>query len=179
MCFRVHTTLERFSLSLSLSVSEAMEVCTSSTSSPQARPMEVCVCALRFRSLLVRLASHSLSYIRTYFHRVYVDSIYPLSKESSVCVCVCVDLCLSLSFSLKWRCVCTLTLALAHPLLSHFLFPFFSPIPLSLSLSLYVVLPHVSYPTFYLFLSSYFHLRPQNRESTVSRPICEVKHGID
>ena len=24
-----------------------------------------------------------------------------------------------------------------------------------------------------------FHLRPQNRESTVSRPICEVKHGID
>ena len=23
------------------------------------------------------------------------------------------------------------------------------------------------------------HLRPQNRESTVSRPICEVKHGID
>lgn len=90
----------------------------------------------------------------TYFHRVYVDSIYPLSKESSVCVCVCVWIyvSLSLSFSLKWRCVCTLTLALAHPLLSHSLFPFFSPIiPLSLSLSLYVVLPHVSYPTFTCF----------------------------
>ena len=130
-----------------------MEVCTSNTPSPQAQPMEVCVCALRFRSLLVRLASHSLSYIRTYFHRVYVDSIYPLSKESSVCVCVCVWIyvSLSLSFSLKWRCVCTLTLALAHPLLSHSLFPFFSPIPLSLSLSLYVVLPHVSYPTFTCF----------------------------
>ena len=113
--------------------------------------MEVCVRALRFRSLLVRLASHSLSYIRTYFHRVYVDSIYPLSKESSVCVCVCGSMSLSLSFSLKWRCVCTLTLALAHPLLSHSLFPFFSPIPLSLSLSLYVVLPHVSYPTFTCF----------------------------
>ena len=24
-----------------------------------------------------------------------------------------------------------------------------------------------------------YHLRPQNRENTVSRPICEVKHGID
>ena len=123
-----------------------MEVCTSSTSSPQARPMEVCVCALRFRSLLVRLASHSLSYIRTYFHRVYVDSIYPLSKESSLCVCVCVWIYVSLSLSLKWRCVCTLTLALAHPLLSHSLFPFFFPYT-PLSLSLYVVLPHISYPT--------------------------------
>mgnify|MGYP007084185738 CR=1 FL=1 len=89
-----------------------------------------------------------LSYIRTYFHRVYVDSIYPLPKESSVCVCVCVDLCLPLS--LKWRCVCTLALALAHPLLSHSLFPFFPLYP-SLSLSLYVVLPHVSYPTFTCF----------------------------
>ena len=118
----------------------------------------------------------SLSYVRTYFHRVYVDSIYPLSKESSVCVCVCVDLCLPLS--LKWRCVCTLTLALAHPLLSlsHSLFPFFPYTPLSLSLcrTTTCLLPY-----FYLFLSSYFHLRPQNRESTVSRPICEVKHGID
>ena len=120
-----------------------------------------------------------LSYIRTYFHRVYVDSIYPLSKESSVCVCVSVRMyvSLSLSFSLKWRGVCTLTLALAHPLLSlsHSLFPFF-PIPLSLSLcrTTTCLLPY-----FYLFLSSYFHLRPQNRESTVSRPICEVKHGID
>ena len=157
-----------------------MEVCTSNTPSPQAQPMEVCVCALRFRSLLVRLASHSLSYIRTYFHRVYVDSIYPLSKESSVCVCVCVcgSMSLSLSFSLKWRCVCTLTLALAHPLLSlsHSLFPFFPYTPLSLSLcrTTTCLLPY-----FYLFLSSYFHLRPQNRESTVSRPICEVKHGID
>ena len=127
-------------------------MCTSNTLSPQVQPMEVCVCALRFRSLLVRLASHSLSYIRTYFHRVYVDSIYPLSKESSVCVCVCVcgSMSLSLSFSLKWRCVCTLTLALAHPLLSHSLFPFFPLYP-SLSLSLYVVLPHVSYPTFTCF----------------------------
>ena len=89
----------------------------------------------------------SLSYVRTYFHRVYVDSIYPLSKESSVCVCVCVcgSMSLSLSFSLKWRCVCTLTLALAHPLLSlsHSLYP-----SLSLSMSYY----HMS-PTLLLLVS--------------------------
>ena len=155
-----------------------MEVCTSNTPSPQVQPMEVCVCAHSGSALFSYAWLWILSYIRTYFHRVYVDSIYPLSKESSVCVCVCVDLCLSLSFSLKWRCVCTLTLALAHPLLSlsHSLFPFFPYTPLSLSLcrTTTCLLPY-----FYLFLSSYFHLRPQNRESTVSRPICEVKHGID
>ena len=130
-----------------------MEVCTSNTPSPQAQPMEVCVPAPVPLSSRTLGFGFSLSYVRTYFHRVYVDSIYPLSKESSVCVCVCVWIyvSLSLSFSLKWRCVCTLTLALAHPLLSHSLFPFFSPIPLSLSLSLYVVLPHVSYPTFTCF----------------------------
>ena len=160
-----------------------MEVCTSNTPSPQAQPMEVCVCAHSGSALFSYAWLWILSYIRTYFHRVYVDSIYPLSKESSVCVCVCVcvcvDLCLSLSlsFSLKWRCVCTLTLALAHPLLSHSLFPFFPLYP-SLSLSLCRTTTCLL-PYFYLFLSSYFHLRPQNRESTVSRPICEVKHGID
>ena len=93
-----------------------------------------------------------LSYIRTYFHRVYVDSIYPLSKESSVCVCVCVfvDLCLSLSLSPSNGGVCA-------PSPSPSLIPSF-PIPFSLffpytplSLSLYVVLPHVSYPTFTCF----------------------------
>ena len=155
-----------------------MEVCTSSTSSPQARPMEVCVCALRFRSLLVRLASHSLSYIRTYFHRVYVDSIYPLSKESSLCVCVCVWIYVSLSLSPSNGGVCapspspSLTPSFPIP---FFPFPYTHP-PLFFSLcrtTTYLL------PYFYLFLSSYFHLRPQNRESTVSRPICEVKHGID
>lgn len=157
---------------LSLSVSEAMEVCTSNTPSPQAQPMEVCVPAPVPLSSRTLGFGFSLSYVRTYFHRVYVDSIYPLSKESSVCVCVCVDLCLSLSLSFKWRCVCTLALALAHPLLSHSLFPI--PPSFSLCRTTTYLLPY-----FYLFLSSYFHLRPQNRESTVSRPICEVKHGID
>lgn len=155
-----------------------MEVCTSNTPSPQVQPMEVCVCALRFRSLLVRLALDSLLHtLLTFIECMLIQSIRCQKNRPCVCVCVWIYVSLSLSFSLKWRCVCTLTLALAHPLLSlsHSLFPFF-PIPLSLSLcrTTTCLLPY-----FYLFLSSYFHLRPQNRESTVSRPICEVKHGID
>ena len=156
-----------------------MEVCTSNTLSPQVQPMEVCVCAHSGSALFSYAWLWILSYIRTYFHRVYVDSIYPLSKESSVCVCVCVDLCLSLSLFLPQMEVCV------HP---HprprssppfpFPFPFFFPLYPSLSLSLCRTTTCLL-PYFYLFLSSYFHLRPQNRESTVSRPICEVKHGID
>ena len=98
-----------------------------------------------------------LSYIRTYFHRVYVDSIYPLSKESSVCVCVCVCVCvwiyvsLSLSLSPSNGGVCAPSPS--PSLIPSFPFPIpfslFFPIPLSLSL--YVVLPHVSYPTFTCF----------------------------
>ena len=99
--------------------------------------------ALRFRSLLVRLASHSLSYIRTYFHRVYVDSIYPLSKESSLCVCVCG----SMSPSLPQMEVCVHPRPRPRPR-SPPPFPFpFSLFPIPTPLSLYVVLPHISYPT--------------------------------
>ena len=128
-------------------------MCTSNTPSPQVQPMEVCVCALRFRSLLVRLALDSLLHtLLTFIECMLIQSIRCQKNRPCVCVCVWIYVSLSLSFSLKWRCVCTLTLALAHPLLSHSLFPFFSPIiPLSLSLSLYVVLPHVSYPTFTCF----------------------------
>ena len=93
----------------------------------------------------------SPTYVLTFIECMLIQSIRCQKNRPCVCVCVCGSMSLSLSFSLKWRCVCTLTLALAHPLLSHFLFPFFSPIPLSLSLSLYVVLPHVSYPTFTCF----------------------------
>ena len=93
----------------------------------------------------------------TYFHRVYVDSIYPLSKESSVCVCVCVcvDLCLSLSLSLSPSNggVCapspSPSLIPSFPISFSLFFPLYPS--LSLSLSLYVVLPHVSYPTFTCF----------------------------
>ena len=119
----------------------------------------------------------SPTYVLSFIECMLIQSIR--CQKNRPCVCVCVDLCLSLSlsFSLKWRCVCTLTLALAHPLLSLSLFPFFPLYP-SLSLSLCRTTTCLL-PYFYLFLSSYFHLRPQNRESTVSRPICEVKHGID
>ena len=124
-------------LSLSLSVSEAMEVCTSNTPSPQAQPMEVCVPAPVPLSSRTLGFGFSLSYVRTYFHRVYVDSIYPLSKESSVCVCGS----MSLSLSPSNGGVCA-------PSPSPSLTPSF-PIPFSLypPLSLYVVLPHISYPT--------------------------------
>ena len=81
----------------------------------------------------------------TYFHRVYVDSIYPLSKESSVCVCVCVDLCLSLSLSPSNGGVCA-------PSPSPSLIPSF-PIPFSLFFPLY--------PSLSLSLSmSYYHMSP-------------------
>ena len=93
----------------------------------------------------------SPTYVLTFIECMLIQSIRCQKNRPCVCVCVWIYVSLSLSFSLKWRCVCTLTLALAHPLLSHSLFPFFSPIPLSLSLSLYVVLPHVSYPTFTCF----------------------------
>ena len=123
----------------------------------------------------------SPTYVLTFIECMLIQSIRCQKNRPCVCVCVCVCVwiyvSLSLSFSLKWRCVCTLTLALAHPLLSHSLFPFFPLYP-SLSLSLCRTTTCLL-PYFYLFLSSYFHLRPQNRESTVSRPICEVKHGID
>ena len=159
-----------------------MEVCTSNTPSPQVQPMEVCVRALRFRSLLVRLALDSLLHtLLTFIECMLIQSIRCQKNRPCVCVCVCVcgSLSLSLSLFLPQMEVCV------HP---HprprssppfpFPFPFFSPIPLSLSLSLCRTTTCLL-PYFYLFLSSYFHLRPQNRESTVSRPICEVKHGID
>ena len=155
-----------------------MEVCTSNTPSPQVQPMEVCVCAHSGSALFSYAWLWILSYIRTYFHRVYVDSIYPLSKESSVCVCVCVWIYVSLSLSPSNGGVCAPSPS--PSLIPSFPFPFslFFPLYPSLSLSLCRTTTCLL-PYFYLFLSSYFHLRPQNRESTVSRPICEVKHGID
>ena len=116
--------------------------------------MEVCVCALRFRSLLVRLALDSLLHtLLTFIECMLIQSIRCQKNRPCVCVCVWIYVSLSLSFSLKWRCVCTLTLALAHPLLSHSLFPFpffspYTPLSLSLSMSYY----HMS-PTLLLLVS--------------------------
>ena len=147
MCFRVHTTLERFSLSLS--VSEAMEVCTSNTLSPQVQPMEVCVCAHSGSALFSYAWLWILSYIRTYFHRVYVDSIYPLSKESSVCVCVCVWIYVSLSPSNGGVCAPSPSPSLipSFPIPFSLFFPY-TPLSLSLSMSYY----HMS-PTLLLLVS--------------------------
>ena len=88
----------------------------------------------------------------TYFHRVYVDSIYPLSKESSVCVCVCVDLCLSLSLSPSNGGVCapspSPSLIPSFPIPFSLFFPLYTSLSLSLSMSYY----HMS-PTLLLLVS--------------------------
>ena len=144
MCFRVHTTLERFSLS----VSEAMEVCTSNTPSPQVQPMEVCVCALRFRSLLVRLALDSLLHtLLTFIECMLIQSIR--CQKNRPCVCVCVWIYVSLSPSNGGVCAPSPSPSLIPSFPFPIPFSLFFPIPLSLSL--YVVLPHVSYPTFTCF----------------------------
>ena len=116
----------------------------------------------------------SPTYVLTFIECMLIQSIR--CQKNRPCVCVCVWIYVSLSLFLPQMEVCV------HP---HprprssppfpFPFPFFFPYtPLSLCRTTTCLLPY-----FYLFLSSYFHLRPQNRESTVSRPICEVKHGID
>ena len=143
MCFRVHTTLERFSLSLCERGNGGVYL--QHTIAPGTANGGVCV------RTPVPLSSRTLgfgfspTYVLTFIECMLIQSIR--CQKNRPCVCVCVDLCLSLSFSLKWRCVCTSPSPSLIPS-----FPF--PIPytlLSLSLSLYVVLPHVSYPTFTCF----------------------------
>ena len=111
----------------------------------------VCVRALRFRSLLVRLALDSLLHtLLTFIECMLIQSIRCQKNRPCVCVCVCGSMSLSLSLSPSNGGVCA-------PSPSPSLIPSF-PIPFSLffpytplSLSLYVVLPHVSYPTFTCF----------------------------
>ena len=131
-------------------------MCTSNTPSPQVQPMEVCVCALRFRSLLVRLALDSLLHtLLTFIECMLIQSIRCQKNRPCVCVCVCVWIYVSLSLSLSPS-----NGGVCAPSPSPSLIPSFPfPIPFSLfffpytplSLSLYVVLPHVSYPTFTCF----------------------------
>ena len=111
----------------------------------------VCVRALRFRSLLVRLALDSLLHtLLTFIECMLIQSIRCQKNRPCVCVCVWIYVSLSLSLSPSNGGVCA-------PSPSPSLIPSF-PIPFSLffpytplSLSLYVVLPHVSYPTFTCF----------------------------
>ena len=94
-----------------------------------------------------------LSYIRTYFHRVYVDSIYPLPKESSVCVCVRVWIYVSLSLSLSPSNGGVCAPSPSPSLIPSFPIPFslffpYTPLSLSRSMSYY----HMS-PTLLLLVS--------------------------
>ena len=144
MCFRVHTTLERFSLSLCERGNGGVYL--QHTIAPGTANGGVCV------RTPVPLSSRTLgfgfspTYVLTFIECMLIQSIR--CQKNRPCVCVCVDLCLPLS--LKWRCVCTLALALAlaHPLLSHSLFPFSLYPPLFLSMSYY----HIS-PTLLLLVS--------------------------
>ena len=81
----------------------------------------------------------SPTYVLSFIECMLIQSIR--CQKNRPCVCVCVDLCLSLSLSPSNGGVCA-------PSPSPSLTPSF-PIPFSLypPLSLYVVLPHISYPT--------------------------------
>ena len=120
-------------------------MCTSNTPSPQVQPMEVCVCALRFRSLLVRLALDSLLHtLLTFIECMLIQSIRCQKNRPCVCVCVCGSMSLSLSLSPSNGGVCAPSPS--PSLIPSFPIPFslfFSPIPLSLSLSM-----------------SYYHMSP-------------------
>ena len=138
------------------------------------------MCARSGSALFSYAWLHILSptYVLTFIECMLIQSIRCQKNRPCVCVCVCVcvDLCLSLSPSNGG--VCAPSPSPSPSLTPSFPIPFF-PFPythpsFSLCRTTTYLLPY-----FYLFLSSYFHLRPQNRESTVSRPICEVKHGID
>ena len=95
----------------------------------------------------------SPTYVLTFIECMLIQSIRCQKNRPCVCVCVCVcgSMSLSLSLSPSNGGVCA-------PSPSPSLIPSF-PIPFSLfffpytplSLSLYVVLPHVSYPTFTCF----------------------------
>ena len=135
MCFRVHTTLERFSLSLCERSNGGVYL--QHTIAPGTDNGGVCA------------RSSSLS-SRT---RTYVDSVLDLSivqRIVFVCVCVCMSAPLSLSLSLWFSpsmevCVCPHTLA--HPLLSHPLCPY-----TLLSLFLSILYYHMS-PTLLVLVS--------------------------
>ena len=136
------------------------------------------MCARSGSALFSYAWLHILSptYVLTFIECMLIQSIRCQKNRPCVCVCVCGSMSLSLSPSNGGVCAPSPSPSLTPSFpIPFFPFPYTHP-PLFFSLcrtTTYLL------PYFYLFLSSYFHLRPQNRESTVSRPICEVKHGID
>ena len=111
----------------------------------------VCVRALRFRSLLVRLALDSLLHtLLTFIECMLIQSIR--CQKNRPCVCVCVDLCLSLSLSPSNGGVCapspSPSLIPSFPISFSLFFPLYPSLSLSLSMSYY----HMS-PTLLLLVS--------------------------
>ena len=97
----------------------------------------------------------SPTYVLTFIECMLIQSIRCQKNRPCVCVCVCVCVCGSMSLSLSLSPsnggVCAPSPS--PSLIPSFPIPFslFFPLYPSLSLSLYVVLPHVSYPTFTCF----------------------------
>ena len=121
----------------------------------------------------------SPTYVLTFIECLLIQSIRCQKNRPCVCVCVCGSMSLSLSLSPSNGGVCAPSPRPRSSPPFPFPFPFFFPYTLSLSLSLYVVLPHVSYPTFTCFSHPISICGHRTVKAPLSRPICEVKHGID
>ena len=96
----------------------------------------------------------SPTYVLTFIECMLIQSIRCQKNRPCVCVCVCVWIYVSLSLSLSPSNGGVCAPSPSPSLIPSFPIPFslfFPYTPLSLSLSLYVVLPHVSYPTFTCF----------------------------
>ena len=142
MCFRVHTTLERFSLSLCERGNGGVYL--QHTIAPGTANGGVCV------RTPVPLSSRTLgfgfspTYVLTFIECMLIQSIRCQKNRPCVCVCVCVWIYVSLSLSPSNGGVCAPSPS--PSLIPSFPIPFslfFSPIPLSLSLSM-----------------SYYHMSP-------------------
>ena len=111
----------------------------------------VCVRALRFRSLLVRLALDSLLHtLLTFIECMLIQSIR--CQKNRPCVCVCVWIYVSLSLSPSNGGVCapspSPSLIPSFPISFSLFFPLYPSLSLSLSMSYY----HMS-PTLLLLVS--------------------------
>ena len=149
MCFRVHTTLERFSLSLSLCERSNGGVYLQHTIAPGTANGGVCVRTPVPLSLRTLGFGFSPTYVLTFIECMLIQSIR--CQKNRPCVCVCVWIYVSLSLSPSNGGVCAPSPS--PSLIPSFPFPipfslFFPYTPLSLSMSYY----HMS-PTLLLLVS--------------------------
>ena len=145
----MHTTLERFSLSLCERGNGGVYL--QHTIAPGTANGGVCVRTPVPLSLRTLGFGFSPTYVLTFIECMLIQSIRCQKNRPCVCVCVCGSMSLSLSLSPSNGGVCAPSPS--PSLIPSFPIPFslFFPLYPSLSLSLYVVLPHVSYPTFTCF----------------------------